>query len=787
MRKLWKYCVVFVFVATMFFALSLSASAGIYEPDGTTSVEYEFDAAECNRTLTVNCVDENGTHLKTVQFQTKRGEDTSAAFALYGYDIIAFESTQGLWETCKLSWSSSNRYDYAWVYIEYYFRTGMSQDSVTATVTMRKHLPTTVKVRYFLRSKYTFEYGGMWYEYKEGYEFVTSYGDPFDCTAKEFEGHYLIQDREIRTESNVYPSGCPEEISGPFYYTMIEDAYGGEDIMDLLEWDVVDDDLNEEYKEYTTYSEEKDGKMGYAKNRVLYVDFYYDRSEYDAEFSANGGEGAPETITQYYDLDITIPETVPTREKHFFLGWSEEETATAPSYVAGDTYKMQDCDVTFYAVWEKDDYEFSISDFSISEDELFPNSVLSVWLCLDSWDMDDAYSDIPVELYYDGVLLATEWIDFDIYGRVYLTFEIDVGTVVGEHTVEVQINRTGIEREENPYNNTIQATFTIKPDEYAFGITPIENNAPYTEGMTVITSYLISNDSERDVLPDADTYVIFSVYYFDEYGTGLTVDEQYWDGLAIPIGEQNLVYFKWTVPDNMAGVTLYCECTVNANGALKENNRDNNTATLTTVVADRVSSQTPNPAFTANAPSGYTPQSAPDESVGSASWTMWEYEEGAFVLKKYGIKIADGNPEITPDGNCTSANKNNGLWTMKSGYGITLCFAPALVVLNGCSTPDQSSYTDPQSAYATFSEYGYSTDAGEYRDLVSLEGEWYFAENESADQNDRIHYIPLWLSDGEYVVSVTLTEIWTPVGRITAVRSSNVILIDGSLYDDWYN
>ena len=108
-------------------------------------------------------------------------------------------------------------------------------------------------------------------------------------------------------------------------------------------------------------------------------------------------------------------------------------------------------------------------------------------------------------------------------------------------------------------------------------------------------------------------------------------------------------------------------------------------------------------------------------------------------------------------------------------------------MLNGCSTPDQSSYTDPQSAYATFSEYGYSTDAGEYRDLVLLEGEWYFAENEGADQNDRIHYIPLWLSDGEYIVSVTLTEVWTPVGRITAVRSSNVILIDGSLYDDWYN
>ena len=229
---------------------------------------------------------------------------------------------------------------------------------------------------------------------------------------------------------------------------MFEDAYGDEQITDLLEWDVVDDDLNEEY---TTYSEEKDGKMGYAKNRVLYVDFYYDRSQHDASFSANGGEGAPETITQYYDLDITIPDTVPTREKHFFLGWSEEETATAPSYAAGDTYKMKDSDVTFYAVWEKDDYEFSISDFTMSADALYPNSIVTIQVRTDSWDQDDAYTDVPVELYYDGRLLTTEWVDFDVYGVAYVTFRIDVGTVIGEHEIAVQINRTGIEREVDPY------------------------------------------------------------------------------------------------------------------------------------------------------------------------------------------------------------------------------------------------------------------------------------------------------------------------------------------------
>ena len=236
-----SFFIVFVFCSVMLLAFSLSASAA-YEPDGTTSVEYEFDAAECNRTLIVNCVDENGTHLKTVQFEIKRGEETSAVFSLGGYDIIAFESTQGLWETCTLSWASSNRYDYTWVYIRYYFRTGLSQDSVTATVVMRKHLPCTVKVRHFLRSKYSFEYGGRWYEYKTGSEFVVSYGDPFYCSAQEFEGHYLMNGYETQVETVHLPNGYPKEINGNFSYSLIKDTYGITDIKDFMEWDVVDDD-----------------------------------------------------------------------------------------------------------------------------------------------------------------------------------------------------------------------------------------------------------------------------------------------------------------------------------------------------------------------------------------------------------------------------------------------------------------------------------------------------------------------------------------------------------------
>ena len=104
MKKLLKWCLMLTFLIAMTLACSIGADAAYYEPDGTASTEYLFDAAECNRTLVVNCVDANGDLIKQVNFMTKKGEEDTAILHLYGYDFYAFESTQGLWETCKLRW-----------------------------------------------------------------------------------------------------------------------------------------------------------------------------------------------------------------------------------------------------------------------------------------------------------------------------------------------------------------------------------------------------------------------------------------------------------------------------------------------------------------------------------------------------------------------------------------------------------------------------------------------------------------------------------------------------------
>ena len=793
MKKLLKWCAVLTFLLAAVLACSISASAAMYEPDGTASTEYLFDAADCNRTLVVNCLDEGGTLIKQMIFQTKKGEEDIASFCLYGYDFYSFESTQGLWENCALRWDSGIEETHSRIWISYKFITGLSSDSITATVRFRQH-DINVKIYHKGRSEAGIKYGNPLFDTILKQEYNISYGDAITCQARNFIGYSLytgssfsVMEYRGSTElCTIYPNGSPSLISGPFRYNMLE-GFGVWDYKDFMVFDsYYNDAMKAEKKEYTTYHEDEDGVLESVSNREIILFLYYNRNQYTVTFDSNGGTGSTDSIRQYYDMTITIPDFEPSRENCFFMGWSQSYGAKKASYVAGDTYTVKG-NTTLYAVWDQEDYEFSAEYLTVYADRIYPNSIIQIEARTDSWDDDEAYTGIPVELYYDGVLLTTQYADFDVYGITWMNFYVDVGTVLGDHEIQVWINREGMAEEVDQSNNIATTVITVENDEYAFGITPIPINAPYTEDTEVITSYLISNDSiGLHVYPDMETYVLFTTYYLDEYGEQIVIQSQNWNGLAIPYGESNLVWFKWRVPEGLAGKPVYCECSVNTDGALKENNRDNNTATLVVETVERAASQTVNPSFEVQKPSGYTIPTTPAESVGSASWSVWVYEDDAFTLKEYGIAISENDPSVVPGENCPSASLNGSEWTMKSGYGITLTYTPTIISLDGAEMPTDDAYTDLQAVRASFSEYGYSMDQGKYCDLVFVNGAWCFAENTGADGHERIHYIPVWVSDGEYAVSVVLTELWTPVGRITAVRNSNAIVIDGSLYDDWY-
>ena len=750
----------------MFVCLGISASAyDLYEPDGSSSTVYKYDSSECDRQLIVKCYDTGGSLLKKVTYNTKRGEDSYISLRIYDYDITAFESDQGLWETCKLQYTSGGGFQYGDIDINYYFRTALSADTLNVTVTMRKMESIEISEYHCKQYDPSLTYGG--------------YAQSYIRTVKVEVDRYIYLGGGYTGYSAA--GSYKNSISGSFSYTWTNNMYENIDEANA-DWDVILSADFDDRVDYTEFDENTDGRLTYVTNRKIDVYFYYKLNQYTVYFDANGGSGSvPSSQTQYYGFDIIVGNEIPSRPGYVFQGWGTYSSDTIPNYYPGSTYTMG-LSTTLYAIWN--DYEFSISDLSVKQEKIFANSYITVQVRTDSWDQDQAYTDIAVQLYLDDMLMSTQYVDFEPYGIVYLTYEINVGAISDYHTLEARINWDDKKNEVDPTNNSITLEIYIRKDDYAFDIVVLTGNSQYTEGTEVMTSYLIYNDSERDVLPTTGADVWFRAYYYDG-DEAVILSDQVWENYVIPEGSSNLVYFRWTVPDNMADVTVYCEGAINKDGALKEEVLDNNVATLTTVIAAKQSSQTVNPSYAASKPSDYVSVTEPNTFTGSASWNMWEYEDEKFVLKKYGIKVNLTDIYISPASTCDTAVYKNGKWQIKSGYGISIFCCPFFESLSGYEIPDDYCYTDIQTVYTMFPEYRYLSEDGKYRVLEYVNGAWCFVENEGADGNERLHYIPVWCEDGDYIISVTAMDIWTPAGMITA-RINEGVVIDGCMYDDWY-
>ena len=123
---------------------------------------------------------------------------------------------------------------------------------------------------------------------------------------------------------------------------------------------------------------------------------------------------------------------------------------------------------------------------------------------------------------------------------------------------------------------------------------------------------------------------------------------------------------------------------------------------------------------------------------------------------------------------------------MKSGYGITMTWLPHAVTKDGYDMPSEDAYTGAQFASASFPENSYSELNGEYRTLECVDEVYHFAENSDSKSGERLHFVPLYMKDGAYVVTARVSHIWTPAGMISAVVNTDSIIISGTLYDDFY-
>lgn len=527
------------------------------------------------------------------------------------------------------------------------------------------------------------------------------------------------------------------------------------------------------------------GKYTADASATLYAVWVKAPSNYTVSYNANGGSGAPSSQIKTENVSLTLSSTTPTRSGYKFLGWSTSSTATSATYQPGDVYTVN-ASIMLYAVWRKDNYDISVSNLTVNPSTVEQYSDTSVSVRVDNWCQNKPYYNIPVELLYNGNVVASKTINLSTYGVATVNFTLNVGKPIGDNILAARVNWSDRNNETDPNDNYVTTYVDVTPYKYDLYIAPIAPNASYREGTEVITSFVIFNDGEYDILPENNNSVKFTAYYYDDSGTKRTITTKTLSEAVIPAKNTNLVYFKWTVPEGLAGKTVYISGTVNSIGGVSETDTGNNTTEFTMKIIGAMDSQPTDTSYTV-APEGYAPTAAPSKSYGTATWNQWIYaSNGELVLAEYGIGISTNTPTLLPSDNVMSAIKNGSNWTIKSGYGIKINYTPALTTLSGYAVPSSDAYTSIQTVYAMFPEFGYASNNGCIATLVKNGNTFEFVPNENSKTEEPVHFIPLWMQNGQYVVPLYVGEVWTPAGMIYSVTSATNMSISGTLYDDFY-
>lgn len=307
-------------------------------------------------------------------------------------------------------------------------------------------------------------------------------------------------------------------------------------------------------------------------------------------------------------------------------------------------------------------------------------------------------------------------------------------------------------------------------------------NSNYRANTDVVTSFTASNIGDKDILPSDNLSVSFSAYYLDG-SNRISIVSTSKSGVVIPANISNLVYFKWHVPD-IPGKTVYLSAMVNSGNTVLETNTGDNTTVFQSIIEAPSNSQTSDTQYEARAPSGFS-KVVPSAAVGSASWVLWTYANGSFSRTYYGIQLG-ASPVLSPDSSVLSNKYLNGYWYIRSGYGFSISTPFSISTVSGYTTPPTNAYSSAQRARATFPEYQYDGNTlGNFCDLQLVNNTFQFVVNQNA-QNKRIHFIPLWMPDGDYTVQTSIYDLWTPAGMISGAYLTSPLGISGSAYDDHY-
>lgn len=325
--------------------------------------------------------------------------------------------------------------------------------------------------------------------------------------------------------------------------------------------------------------------------------------------------------------------------------------------------------------------------------------------------------------------------------------------------------------ESNESNNAWSKSWTVKTP---LSIETVAPNAVYREGTQVISSFKVVNTSSAQFISGSGISVKFTAK-----SGGRTLYTATKTGVVIPGNNEQLVYFKWTVPSGLNGAQVTVQGDVVDNGVTVD------TAVQTVSTGKVMDSQTPDTDYEAEKPVGWSQATKPTAYATQATWSEWVYTAGSFQKKTYGMKITQNTVKLTPDSSSPSAELANGVWKIRSGYGLTASYTPSYSSVSGTLMPPSTAYTAVQRGYMQFPEFRYTVITGQYRTLQKVGGIFQFVANPAAG-GGRVHFIPVWYPDGSYQASGYVYDCWTPAGMIAARLDTNRLTVSGSLYDDWY-
>lgn len=111
----------------------------------------------------------------------------------------------------------------------------------------------------------------------------------------------------------------------------------------LKNWNTAEDGSGTTYANGATYS----------TDNFLMVFTQWTQLTHTVTFNANGGSGAPSSVTKYGGTALMIPETEPTRSGYIFSHWNTASNGSGVSYYSSEPYTAEKDGgtVTLYAIW----------------------------------------------------------------------------------------------------------------------------------------------------------------------------------------------------------------------------------------------------------------------------------------------------------------------------------------------------------------------------------------------------------------------------------------------------